>query len=248
MLPDWYSARVTDLDPSLGLTNLFEAERSVRKAHDALVALGPAKLVPAIRAATAAASKIDDEEEAGLQLARLAELLGEFDGPDAIDALVDVLSSDLPEARHAAGEELEALAFDRWKEVALGVERALERLPVGSPALPEIPYILKDVPEPGVLKLLKQFLQHEDVEAVAAALEVSAEIGDPAVRPAIEALLDDPREVDLGEGDDRIPLGELAAEAIELIDALHGPEDGEEEEPEPEPAPPAPPPRRGGRR
>ncbi len=102
---------------------------------------------------------------------RIAALLGEHEGPRAVDALIDVLSSDHPEARRSAGEELEELAFERFKEVAGGVERALKRLPLGSPALPELPYLLAEIPEPGVIKLLGQFLVHSDPDAVAAAIE-----------------------------------------------------------------------------
>ena len=86
---------------------------------------------------------------------RLAAVLGEMQGPRVVDLLVDILGCDEPEARHAAGEALAGLAFDRFKEVALGVERALERLPTGNPALAELPYLLAEVPEPGVIKLLR---------------------------------------------------------------------------------------------
>src|SRR4029077_566564 len=120
-----------------------------------------------------------DEEEATLRLVRIASLLGELSGPRVIDALIDVLASEHPEARQAAGDELGQLSFERFKEVAQGVERALKRLPVGSPALPELPYILAEVPEPGVVKLLGQFLSHRDPDAVAAAIETLAELGDP---------------------------------------------------------------------
>ena len=52
------------------------------------------------------------------------------------------------EARAVAGEELENIAFERFKEVALGIERALARLPKDSPALTELPYLLAEVAEP----------------------------------------------------------------------------------------------------
>jgi HEAT repeat protein len=137
-----------------------------------------------------------------------------------------VLSSEHPEARRAAGEELEALAFERFKEVAGGVERALKRLPVGSPALPELPYILAEIPEAGVMKLLGQFLGHKDPDAVAAAIETIAELGDPSAIQLLEPLMHDDRTVELaddgGETTSEASIGELATEAIELLQGFEG--------------------------
>src|SRR4029077_19459608 len=132
-----------------------------------------------------------DEEEATLRLVRIASLLGELSGPRVIDALIDVLASEHPEARQAAGDELGQLAFDRFKEVAGGVERALKRLPVGSPALPELPYLLPEWPEPGVIRLLGQFIAHRDADAVAAAIEALVEIGDPTGAKLLTVLEND---------------------------------------------------------
>ncbi len=78
-------------------------------------------------------------------------------GPQVVDLLIDILASDDAEARRAAGEALSERAWDRFKDVALGIERALDRLPANSPALLELPYILAEVPEPGALKFLGIF-------------------------------------------------------------------------------------------
>jgi HEAT repeat protein len=206
------------------LSELFDAERSVRRLHDELSSLPPGELLDALGAALASALREANEDEASLRLVRIAALLGEHEGPRVVDALIDVLSSEHPEARKAAGEELEALAYERFKEVAGGVERALKRLPVGSPALPELPYLLAEVPEPGVLRLLGLFLGHGDPDAVAAAIEALAEIGDPQAIELIEPLIDDTRTVELADdGSDETSeasLGELATEAIELLQSF----------------------------
>lgn len=203
------------------LDELFAAERTARRIHDELSKLPQDRLLEALTDALKKAQKEPDEEEATLRLVRVASLLGELSGPKAVDALIDVLASDHPEARHAAGEELEQLAFERFKEVALGVERALSRLPVGSPALPELPYLLAEVPEPGVTKLLGMFLAHKDPDAVAAAIEALVEIGDPSAIPLIEKLADDPRMVEIaddgGDATSEVTLGELASEALDLL-------------------------------
>jgi HEAT repeat protein len=204
------------------LDELFAAERTARRIHDELSKLPQDRLLEAITDALKKAQKEADEDEATLRLVRIASLLGELSGPKAVDALIDVLATDHPEARHAAGEELEQLAFERFKEVALGVERALARLPEGSPALPELPYILAEVPEPGVTKLLGMFLDHKDPDAAAAAIEALVEIGDPAAIPLIAKLAEDTRMVEIaddgGEATSEVTLGELASEALELLE------------------------------
>jgi HEAT repeat protein len=211
------------------LGKLFDAERAVRRLHDELTGAPADQLLDVLSDAIGAAAREKDEDEASLRLVRIASLLGEQEGPRAVDALIDVLASEHPEARRAAGEELEGLAYDRFKEVAQGTERALTRLPVGSPALPELPYILAEVPEPGVTKLLERFLRHQDPDAVAAGIEALVEIGDPAHAPLIEPLVGDKRTVELAEdGADaasEVTLGELAEEALSLL----SPDDEDEE-------------------
>ncbi|MGK3999066.1 HEAT repeat domain-containing protein [Sorangium sp. So ce1024] len=204
------------------LNKLFDAERTARRLHDDLAAMPGDALLDVLTDAIAAAAREEDEDEAALRLVRIASLLGEHEGPRALDALIDVLASEHPEARQAAGEEIESLAYDRFKEVAQAIERALKRLPVGSSALPELPYLIAEVPEPGVPKLLGQFLSHKDPDAVAAAIESLVEIGDPTHASLIEPLLGDKRTVELADdgGDDatsEVTIGELAEEALGLL-------------------------------
>lgn len=201
------------------LAKLFEAERTVRRLHDEIAQADKAEVIDAIGGAVEVASK-EPGDEASLRLSRLAALLGEFSGDHTVDLLIDILGSEHAEARFAAGQELNELAFDRFKEVALGVERALKRLPAGSPALSEIPYILVQIPEPGVAKLLKMFLSHNDPDAVAAALEAAVDLGDRSLANDIAKLKDDTREVELDDESgetDRVTLGMLATEAHELL-------------------------------
>jgi len=231
------------------LPDLFTAERSVRRLHAQLAKSDPAALLTALSAAVDAAVAEQDEDEVALRLVRIAGLLGELEGPKTVDLLIDILGCDEPEARHAAGEALEELAFDRFKEVALGVERALERLEVGSPALAELPYLLAAVPEPGVKKLLGKFLAHKDAEAVAAAIEALVEMGDGTAASMLTALEKDKRDVELEdeEGEEgRVTIGELAAEARKLLLAADGAVD--EGPAEPEAAAPPPPRRAPGKR
>lgn len=205
------------------LASLFDAERTARNLHAGLLDQPREELVKELRDATRAALKNSEDDESSLRLARISVLLGDLDGGEVVDLLVDILGSDSPEARVQAGEALEGLAFDRFKEVALGIERAVDRLPKGSPALTELPFLLAEVGEPGCVKLLGRFLKHADAEAVAAAIEALAELGDPAAIPLLAPLEKDPRQVQLDEEDgegERVGLGDLAFEAREILEEL----------------------------
>jgi hypothetical protein len=204
------------------LRALFDAERNVRRLHRELTAGDRGAALAAAVGAVGEAKALGEAEEGTLRLVRLAALLGELGGDRAVDALVDVLDADSPEARLAAGEALTELAFDRFKEVALGVERALERLPPTSPALVELPFVLAEVPEPGVGKLLGRFLQHPQADVVAAGIEAAVEYGDPALARLIAPLCGDGRVVDLDDEQgerDQATLGQLAREACEVLEA-----------------------------
>jgi hypothetical protein len=213
-------ASMPRLDPVAALGALFDAERAARDAQDELAEADPARVLPALENAYRDAIALDDEDEVSLRLTCLAELLGEFEGPRVVDLLIDILGYEDAEARRAAGESLSALAFDRFKDVALGIERALDRLPAGSPALAELPYLIAEVPEPGVTKLLARFLIHGDADAVASAIEAFVELGDPSALPLLEPLAGDARRVELqdeGGTQGDASIGELVAEARSLL-------------------------------
>jgi HEAT repeat protein len=208
------------------LPDLFAAERSVRRLHAQLVKMDPSVLIGAMTDAVREALELADEDETGLRLVRLSALLGELEGPRAVDLLIDILGCEEPEARHAAGEALEDLAFDRFKEVAMGIERALERLPPANSALVELPYLLSEVAEPGSRKLLGRFLEHKDPDAVAAAIEAIAEMGDVGAMSMLTPLEKDTREVELEDEEGEqgtVTIGELATEARKLLSEIENP-------------------------
>ena len=214
-------------DLAATLAQLFDAERAVRNAHDALVERPRARSFLSWRRRRA--KRLDDtldEDEASLRLVRLSELLGEMEGPRVVDLLIDIVNCEDPDARRSGGEALAGLAWDRFKEVALGVERALERLPPGSPALAELPYMLAEIPEGGAMKLLGRFLAHSDPDAVAAAIEAIVETGDPSVLPMLDRLKGDTRKVELedeGGTQGDATIGELVAEAHALLSGKGAP-------------------------
>jgi HEAT repeat protein len=204
------------MDPAEQLQKLFEAERAVRALHGELLQEEPAALLAAVEPAAREALKMRDATDATVRLVRIAELLAEVPGEAAADLLVDILGSEHGEARLSAGEALEERGYSRFKELALAVERAIDRLPSHSPAHHELPYMLAELPEPGVLKLLARFLALEDAEAVSAAIEALVEVGDPAGVQLLAPLAEDARSVSVA-GDATITIGELAREATDLL-------------------------------
>jgi len=211
------------------LAELFEAQRRARVLSEEIAAGDNQQVVAALVEATEAARTRATEEERTLQLASIAQILGRLTGPAAVDALIEILGSEEPEARHAAGIVLEDLAFDRFKEVALGIERALTKLPEDHLALPELPYILIELPEPGVPKLLHRFLDHQNEEVVAAAIEAIVEIGDVSAAPRLAKLEKDARLIELEDEEEgregSVTIGELAQEARGLLESGPGEDD-----------------------
>ena len=197
---------------------LFDAERtrappSRRARPDRGERAGDA-LVAELRAEADARSHSKDHEELALRLVRIAGLLGDLHGgrrgrsPRRHPRLRRARRRVTPPAKRSRG-----LAYDRFKEVALGIERALARLPRGQPGADELPFLLAEIPEPGAVKLLGKFLEHADAEAVAAAIEALVEVGDPPRAPLLAPLEKDTRQVQLEdeEGEEeRVTIGELA--------------------------------------
>ncbi len=204
------------MDLAAQLDKLFEAERAVRSLHTELSKADPSALVAAATPAARAALDMKDAAEATVRLVRIAELLADVPGDASADLLVDILGSDQGEARLSAGEALEERGYSRFKELALAVERALGRLPQTSVALEELPYLLAEIPEPGVAKLLERFLKLESADAVSAAVEALVEIGDPNAVKMLSPLEKDTRTVNVA-GEASITIGELAREAIDLL-------------------------------
>jgi len=199
---------------------LFEAERSVRRLHRELGRGDRTAVLAAVTSAVAAALREPDEREATVRLVSCAQVLAQFSGDQPVDLLIDILGSEIAEAHQIAGEVLSEMAYARFKEVALGVERALRRLPPDHAARLELPFLLVEIPEPGVVKLLQLFLEQKDPQAIVAALEACVERGDPELLPAIEALRSDRRIVEIGDDEgetEQAELGQLAAEACDMI-------------------------------
>jgi HEAT repeat protein len=205
------------------LAALFDADRALLQAEEAFLSGGADHLLAgALDAATTEAFALGGDE-AEIRLRRIADLAAQLEGPVAVAVILRVLDHDEPSVRVEAGEALLDVAYERFKEVARGVEHLLETQHTGL-SMRELPFVLAEVREPMPTVLLVRFLKHADAEVVAAAVEALAELGDPSAIPHLERVLDDSREVEVEDLEDATAsIGDLAADAIV---ALGGGDDG----------------------
>lgn len=207
---------------SKDLDAIFDADRALRAAEARFFAsTRGADAAEVLEAAVREAAEIEDPAEGAMRLERLADLCAQVPGPAMVDAMIAILNHGEPPVRVAAGEALLDVAYERYAEVARGVERALDA-PLSGPAMAELPYILAEVGEPSALPLLRRFLAHHEADAVAAAVESLVQLADPAAVEDLEELVDDERVVTLEdlEEETTASIGELAREAIEALESL----------------------------
>jgi len=134
------------------------------------------------------------------------------------DALIAILDDGEPRVRVAAGEALRDLGYERYAEVARGIERALDRNAEGI-AMSELPWVLAEIAEPSALPLIRRFLDHPSAEVVAAAIEALAQLQDPEALADLERFVGDERIVTIEDFEDetKTTLGELAEDALEML-------------------------------
>jgi HEAT repeat protein len=123
-----------------------------------------------------------------------------------------------PRVRVAAGEALRDLGYERYAEVARGIERALDRNASGL-AMSELPWVLAEIAEPSALPLVRRFLDHPSSDVVAAAIEALAQLRDPEAVADLERFVADSRIVTIEDFEDetKTTLGELAKDALQML-------------------------------
>ena len=201
------------------LERIFEADRMLRSAERKLLRNLSAKpLITLLEEATMEALQMSERTEATMRLERLADLCAQVPGPKMTDAMIAILNDPEPRVRVAAGEALTDVAYERYAEVARGIERALDA-GLSGPAMSELPWILAEVAEPSALLLIRRFLAHPDPDVVAAAIESLVQLGDPSAIEDLAPFVDDRRLViiDDFEEETRTTLGELAQDALALL-------------------------------
>lgn len=201
------------------LDRIFDADRTMRSAEATLLRNKRSEqLVTILSNATSEALMLEDRTEAAMRLERLADLCAQVPGPEMTDALIAILNDAEPRVRVAAGEALRDVGFERYAEVARGIERALERSEDGL-AMSELPWVLAEIAEPSALPLIRRFLQHPSPDVIAAAIEALAQLQDPGAVEDLRRFAGDARIVTIEDFEDetKTTLGELAREALEVL-------------------------------
>jgi HEAT repeat protein len=201
--------------PAPILSALFDADRALREHERTLLSGDHGPLRKLLVAAVVEAKGLPDRREAILRLERLADLCGQVHGPEMTDTLIEILDDETPSVRVEAAESLVEVGFERYAELARGIERALARGASG-PAMQELPWVLVEIAEPSARQLIARFLKHPQVEVVASAVEALAELADPEAIKDLRPLRDDPRPVELDDDDcDTLAtLGDLVCETL----------------------------------
>jgi len=208
------------------LQRIFDADRALREAESVLLLKkGSPELIALLERETDTALRMDDRQEGTMRLERLADLCAQVPGPRMTDTLIAILNDAEPRVRVAAGEALRDLGYERYAEVARGIERALDRDADG-PAMSELPWVLAEVAEPSALSLIRRFLDHSSADVIAAAIEALAQLADPDASPDLERFLGDPRVATIEDFEDetKTTLGELAEDALQMLGVPPGAE------------------------
>ena len=201
------------------IQRMFDADRTLRKAESILLRKkGAAELISLLETETQRALTMTDRAEGTMRLERIADLCAQVPGPRMTDNLIAILDDPEPRVRVAAGEALRDVGYERYAEVARGIERALDRKANGL-AMSELPWILAEIAEPSALPLLRRFLDHADADVIAAAIEALAQLQDPGAVSDLERFVGDRTEVTIEdfEYETKTTLGELAQDALEML-------------------------------
>jgi HEAT repeat protein len=204
------------------LSALIDADRKLHRARAAFFEQGDTKgRVKAIAAEVRKAQSEGDSVDAGVRLMLMADLLIEVPGAESVKLLLEILGHEDPGVRVTAGEALVESLRDRWSETSKVIEGSFATLSVD--ALREIPFILIEAGETGVIALLAKLLAHKDGDTVAAAIEALVEVGDKSQLDAIRKLVGDKRPLTVEDQDDDGEegsggtVGEVAADALEIL-------------------------------
>jgi HEAT repeat protein len=201
------------------LQRIFDADRVLQEAESVLLRKKSLdELIALLGRETETALQMEDRKEGTMRLERLADLCAQVPGPRMTDALIAILNDAEPRVRVAAGEALRDLGYERYAELARGIERALDRNADGV-AMSELPWVLAEIAEPSALALIRRFLDHSSPDVAAAAIEALAQLADPEALADLERFVGDSRVVLIEDFEDetKTTLGELAEEALEML-------------------------------
>ncbi|MDH5675870.1 MAG: HEAT repeat domain-containing protein [Myxococcales bacterium] len=207
-------------DPKATLEAIFDADRQLRLRERELLAGDEKSVAELLSREVQQALELEDLEESSMRCQRLADLCAQVPGPAMVDALIALIDLAPTSARVEAYDALLDAAYDRYAEVARGIERALDNERHLS-AMGELAFLLAEVQEPSALPLIARVLKIDDVRVQASAIEALVTLGDAAAIEHLEAFEEDERQLPPDPEDpgfEQGTLGELAAEAIEALE------------------------------
>ncbi|MDD5305799.1 MAG: hypothetical protein PHU25_00620 [Deltaproteobacteria bacterium] len=163
--------------------------------------------------------KLGDRDALKPKLFRVIEMLSELDVSDAPRILGQGLEHDNPDLRMLCADGLVEIGGDGIDRLMPLVEEALSS---GGPKAEEMPFVVAELDDPKVGKILMRFLELKDINAVAAAIQALAERCEASALPSLKKLEKDKRMVTYDDGCDegeQCTIGELAKDAIEMIES-----------------------------
>jgi len=202
------------------LSDIIELDSKIAKLRDEFDACDESEQVKVLDELFACELKaIGEEDSVSIALVRGTDMLVPL-GEKGAAALAKGLTHANPDVRSLAGEALLGIAEEGLAPIRPAIDFALK---AGCPAAEEMPFLLAMLEHEDVPKVIAEFLDNKDTAVVAAAIEALADFGDPASVPALEKLSKDKRVVAVegeeeGEEIKEWTIGELAAEAIEMIE------------------------------
>jgi HEAT repeat protein len=163
--------------------------------------------------------KLGERDTLKPRLFRVIEMLSELDAPDAPRILGQGLEHDNPDLRMLCAEGLVEIGEDGVDRLMPLVEEAMSS---GGPKAEEMPFVVAELDDPKVAKILMRFLELKDINAVAAAIQALAERCETSALPALKKLEKDKRVVTYDDSCDegeQCTIGELAKDAVEMIES-----------------------------
>ncbi len=162
-----------------------------------------------------ALDSVGEKDDPPLPLIHTAEMLIDLATPKAAKLLGQGLCHPSLEIRILSGNALMHLAEEGLRAIQPAVDFVLEKGGVGAE---EMPFILAEVDDAEVPRLLARFLASAEADVVASALEAVVECGDPESVADVEKLVGDSREVLVEEGEaEKTTIGQLAEDARDLL-------------------------------
>ncbi len=161
---------------------------------------------------------IDPDADVPITLVRTAEMLVGVMTEKSAGALCSGLSSENATVRMLCGDAIMHVAEDDLNLLKPSIDQILKK---GGTAAEELPFVLLEVDDPEVPRIIEKFLKSQEPEVVASAIEALIEIGDMQSEKELKALVNDKRVVSLDESleDETTTIGELAKDALELLAA-----------------------------